>query len=302
MSNSAKNSFSIGIFDSGLGGISVWKEITNLLSNWHTVYFADQQRVPYGNRPPEEIKTFAMEIVDFLRSQNCKVIVVACNSASAAALSTLRRTFPEINFIGMEPAIKPATRLTSTGVVAVLATQATLDGRLFSDTLDRFASAIKVVKEPCPNLVELIEHGDFHSPDLKNAILEILINCRDRNADVLVLGCTHFPLIKDVIAMTARSLDYSPSIVDPSLSVAKRTAEIVAITEEECSKSDRCQIDIATTSFAQCSGQSPKTTPIQTFFTSGQADIFEKAIAKLIPAHTHYKCLPHSFSPYTNAT
>src|SRR5512147_3315383 len=148
------NSSPIGIFDSGIGGLSVWREIAKQLPHEDTIYFADQIHIPYGPRSLQEIRLFSEAITRFLLERNCKIIVVACNAASAAALKHLRATLPDVPFVGMEPAVKPAAETTRTGVVGVLATPATFQGELFASVVERFANVVQLINQVCPGLVE----------------------------------------------------------------------------------------------------------------------------------------------------
>ena len=147
----------IGIFDSGVGGLSVLRAVRQALPQEALIYLADQAHVPYGPRPVEQVRTFAEGITRYLLSQGAKLIVVACNTASAAALHSLRQAFPELPFVGMEPAVKPAAEHTQTGVVGVLATPATFQGALYASVIERFASGVTVLQDTCPGLVMEIE-------------------------------------------------------------------------------------------------------------------------------------------------
>jgi len=151
----------IGIFDSGAGGLSVLKAIRQQHPPEDLLYLADQAHVPYGRRPLAEIRQFSEGITRYFLAQDAKMIVVACNTASAAALHHLRQTFPEIPFVGMEPAVKPAAEHTSNGVVGVLATPATFQGELYASVVERFASHVKILQDTCPGLVEQIEAGNL---------------------------------------------------------------------------------------------------------------------------------------------
>src|SRR5512139_868791 len=159
------NSSAIGVFDSGIGGLSVWREIARQLPQEDTIYFADQIHIPYGPRSLEEIRAFSEAITRFLLDRDCKLIVVACNAASAAALKYLRTAFPEVPFVGMEPAVKPAAETTHTGAVGVLATPATFQGELFASVVERFANGVQLVNQICPGLVEQVEAGRLDTPD-----------------------------------------------------------------------------------------------------------------------------------------
>jgi len=206
----------IGIFDSGVGGLSVLRAVRQALPQEALIYLADQAHVPYGPRPVEQVRTFAEGITRYLLSQGAKLIVVACNTASAAALHSLRQAFPELPFVGMEPAVKPAAEHTQTGVVGVLATPATFQGALYASVIERFASGVTVLQDTCPGLVMEIEAGHLDTPTVR-AILEKALNpMLAQGIDTVVLGCTHFPfvipLIEDIVGPGVRVIDPAPAI------------------------------------------------------------------------------------------
>ncbi len=213
----------IGIFDSGIGGLSVWREIARQLPHADTIYFADQLHIPYGPRSLQEIRTFSVAITRFLLDRNCKLIVVACNAASAAALKHLRATFPEVPFVGMEPAVKPAAETTRTGVVGVLATPATFQGELFASVVERFASGVQLVKEVCPGLVQQVEAGHLNTPDTLAMLDRFLQPIREANADTIVLGCTHYPFVIEAI----RRLAPGVNVIDPAPAVARQVDRVL---------------------------------------------------------------------------
>ena len=159
---------SIGIFDSGVGGISIWREIHLLLPNEHTIYLADSKNAPYGNRSKSEITELSIKNTELLIEKGCKLIVVACNTATTNAIKTLRENY-QIPFIGIEPAIKPAALNTQTKAVGILATKGTLSSELFHKTTDLYSSGIKVIEQVGEGIVELIESGDLNSEALKDA-------------------------------------------------------------------------------------------------------------------------------------
>ncbi len=180
--NQANKLSPIGIFDSGVGGLSVLKAIRQELNNEYIIYFGDQGHIPYGSRPLEEIKKFSIKITDFFISRDVKLIVVACNTASAAALQSLRQIFPEVPFVGMEPAIKPAAEHTRTGVVGVLATPATFQGALYASVVERFAGDVVLLQNPCTGLVQQIECGNL-SGQTTRSILEFSSSTHDQPED-----------------------------------------------------------------------------------------------------------------------
>jgi glutamate racemase len=206
----------IGVFDSGVGGISVLRAIRQQLPGESIIYFGDQGHVPYGSRPVEEVKKFSEAITRFLLDKGAKLIVVACNTASAAALHTLRAAFPGISFVGMEPAVKPAVENTRTGVVGVLATPATFQGMLYASLVERFAGDVRLLQDTCPGLVQQIEQGDLESIKTRAILESALQPMLDQGIDTVVLGCTHYPfvipLIQQIVGPHIRVIDPAPAI------------------------------------------------------------------------------------------
>jgi glutamate racemase len=206
----------IGIFDSGVGGLSVLNAVRALLPGEDLVYLADQSNVPYGSRSLAEVRSLSEGITRYLLDRGAKLIVVACNTASAAALHHLREVFPRVSFVGMEPAVKPAAEQTRSGVVGVLATPATFQGELYASVIERFANGVTVLQDTCPGLVMEIDSGDLDTPKVR-AILEGALNpMLARGIDTVVLGCTHFPfvipVIKEIAGPEVRVIDPSPAI------------------------------------------------------------------------------------------
>lgn len=210
------NSHPIGVFDSGVGGLSVLKAIRAQMPNEAIVYLADQGHVPYGPRPMTEIQAFSEGVTRFLLAKGAKLVVVACNTASAAALQHLRASFPDVPFVGMEPAIKPAAEQTKSGVVGVLATPATFQGALYASAVARFARGVTVLQDTCPGLVQQIEKGDLTGAEtrwiLENALLPML----SEGVDAVVMGCTHYPfvipLIREICGSDVRVIDPAPAV------------------------------------------------------------------------------------------
>ena len=217
----------IGIFDSGLGGLSVLREVALLMPSERIVYFADNQHMPYGPRTLEEVRDFSTVIAAKLMQIPVKAIVVACNTASAASLKHLRKVFPGIPFVGMEPAVKPAAAETRSGKVGVLATQATFHGELFESVVERFAADVEVICQPCPGLAEFIENHSSDHPVLGSLLERFIQPLLDKGVDRIVLACTHYPLVKDAIQRVAGP---GVSIVDPSPAIARRTRQVLAET------------------------------------------------------------------------
>jgi glutamate racemase len=214
----------IGVFDSGVGGLSILASIRQLLTHEDVLYFADQAHVPYGPRTLDEVAGFSLGITRFLLEQGAKLIVVACNTASAAALHGLRRTLPEIPFVGMEPAVKPATKITRNGHIGVLATPATFEGRLFASLVERFGAGLNIHPATAPGLVERIEAGDLHSQATRQILVRALAPLQESGIDTLVLGCTHYPF---VIPMLEELLGPSVKVVDPAPAVARQTRRLL---------------------------------------------------------------------------
>jgi glutamate racemase len=214
----------VGVFDSGVGGLSVWREIARALPDEATVYVADQAHLPYGPRPAEEIRGFAEAITARLLALGCKAIVVACNTASAAALKFLRERHPDVAFVGMEPAIKPAALHSTSKVVGVMATPGTLQGRMFALAVERFASGVTLVNQPCAGLVERIEAGELDSPGTEALLRELLAPMLKAGADTVVLACTHYPFVAPLIRRIAGA---GVHIIDPAPAVTRQLARLL---------------------------------------------------------------------------
>lgn len=206
----------IGIFDSGVGGLSVLRAIRTQMPHENLLYFADQGHVPYGPRSLDQVRQFSEAITRFLLAQGAKLIVVACNTASAAALHHLRETFSEIPIVGMEPAIKPAAEHTNSGVVGVLATPATFQGKLYASVVERFAKGVSVLQDTCPGLVEEIERGAMEAESTRNILAAALRPMLEKGLDTVVLGCTHYPfvipIIKQIVGEDVRVIDPAPAV------------------------------------------------------------------------------------------
>ncbi|HZU87530.1 MAG TPA: glutamate racemase [Anaerolineaceae bacterium] len=206
----------IGVFDSGVGGLSVLRAIRAQMPAQKVIYLGDQAHVPYGPRRLEEVRGFSAAVTRFLLSQGARLIVVACNAASAAALHWLRAQFPEVPFVGMEPAVKPAAEQTHTGVVGVLATPATFQGALFASVVERFAQGVTVLQDTCPGLVAQIEAGNTGGEETRRILESALRPMLERGIDTVVLGCTHYPfvipLIKEIAGPGVRVIDPAPAV------------------------------------------------------------------------------------------
>lgn len=214
----------VGIFDSGVGGLSILVHLQEQIPYHPLYYVADQAHVPYGSRTVEEIQTYSFAISRFLMSLGCRVIVVACNTASAASLEALRNRFQDIAFVGMEPAVKPAANHTHTGVVGVLATPATFNGKLYASVVERFGQNVSIMQNSCPGLVEEIEAGRAHDAKAREILTDAIAPMLENGVDTLVLGCTHYPFAMNLIRDIAGP---GMDIIDPSPAVARRTANVL---------------------------------------------------------------------------
>lgn len=220
----------IGVFDSGVGGLSVLRAIRIYLPKESVLYFADQAHVPYGSRPVEEVQEFSKEISRFLLDNGAKIIVVACNTASVAALQLLRYTFPEVLFVGMEPAVKPAAEHTKTGVVGVLATPATFQGSLYTSVVERFAANVTLLQDTCPGLVQQIEQGDLSGQKTRIILESVLHPMVEQGIDTIVLGCTHYPF---VIPLILNIVGPNIRVIDPAPAVAQQVARLLNSTGKQ---------------------------------------------------------------------
>ncbi len=215
----------IGIFDSGVGGLSVTREIMAQLPGQPFIYLADQANAPYGQRTLAEIRILAGGITRFLLAKGAAMIVVACNTASAAALHWLRAQFPAVPFVGMEPAVKPAAARTRTGHVGVIATPATFQGELFASLMDRYANNVTVHTQVCPELVPLVEAGEVDSPRARATVHAYLAPLLAAGIDELVLGCTHYPFLAPLIAA---EVGPGVEVIDPAPAVARQVGRVLA--------------------------------------------------------------------------
>ena len=217
----------IGIFDSGIGGTSIWKEIHKLLPQENTIYLADSANAPYGQKSKEKIIQLCEKNTEFLLDQNCKIIVVACNTATTNGIKHLRNKYP-VHFIGIEPAIKPASLQTKTNTIGILATKGTLSSAFFEKTSSLIDSNINIVEQVGTGLVELIENGLINSNEMDIKLNEYLNPMLKENIDCLVLGCTHYPYL---IPKIQTFLGDNIKIIDSGLAVAKQTKRILEINQ-----------------------------------------------------------------------
>lgn len=219
------NNNPIGVYDSGFGGLSVWRELHRALPRESLIYLGDGKNCPYGSRPVEEIRTLAERAVRELVDRGCKMVVVACNTATAAAIEHLRSTFTELPIVGLEPAVKPACAMTRTKVVGVVATERSLQGEKFLSTLARYGEGVEVVKAVGRGFVEAVEQDREDEPATEAMVREVLEPIIARGADVIVLGCTHYPFLKDAIRRVVG--DRAVEVIDSGEAVEKRVESLL---------------------------------------------------------------------------
>lgn len=215
----------VGFFDSGIGGTCILNAFKRLCPDEETVYLADSRHCPYGNRPPEEIRRLAEVQVKKLLRKRCKLIVIACNTATAAAIDYLRAKYPEVPFVGLEPAVKPAALKSKTGVVGVLATAGTFQGRLYNETKTKFAKGVTVLAVVADEFVQLVERGETSGPRVEKTVRAKVEPLLKAGADKIVLGCTHFPHLKGVIEKVCAG---KAEVLDPSDAVARQAKRVLA--------------------------------------------------------------------------
>ncbi|MFI3280428.1 MAG: glutamate racemase [Rikenellaceae bacterium] len=215
----------IGVFDSGMGGISLWRAIRSALPNESLIYLGDGENCPYGDKRPEQVVEFAFKAVETLLQYSCKMVVIACNTATSTAIGQLRTAYPEIPFVGMEPAVKPACRDTESGIVAVLATKRSLESDMFAETLSKYATNVEVIRRIGEGFVELVERGEEGSEEAYNLVKPIIEEIIDKGVDKIVLGCTHYPFLTKQIerVIAGRKID----IVDPSHAIVCRIIKLL---------------------------------------------------------------------------
>ena len=219
------NNAPIGVFDSGLGGLTVWREVRRALPAESLVYLGDGKNCPYGARPREEVRRLADEAVAFLVAQGCKLVVVACNTATAAAIDFLREKYAPMPIVGMEPAVKPACLATRSGVVGVLATERSLDGELFRRTAARYGDGVDLVTAPGRGFVELVENDLEATPEAEATVRAAVAEMLEHGADQIVLGCTHYPFLLPVLERVVAGRGVT--VVDPSSPAASCSCSTV---------------------------------------------------------------------------
>ncbi|WP_372770221.1 glutamate racemase [Lutibacter sp.] len=213
----------IGIFDSGIGGTSIWKEVVKLVPNENTIYLADSKNAPYGEKSSEEIIALSIKNTELLISKGCKLIIIACNTATTNAIDYLRENY-SVPFIGIEPAIKPAALLSKTGAIGILATKGTLSSKLFEKTTKEYSKIITTIEQDGEGLVPLIEEGKLNSPELTELLSTYLKPMLNFNIDHLVLGCTHYPYL---IPQIKKIIGDNVTIIDSGEAVARQTKAIL---------------------------------------------------------------------------
>jgi len=248
----------IGILDSGGGGLSVLRHIHDRLPSEDLLYFADQAHVPYGPRPAAEIIEFSAQITQFLLDEGSKMIVVACNTASAAALHHLRQDYPEVPFIGMEPAVKPGSSQTQEGKIGILATTGTFGSPRYANLMARYAQGVVAYEDPCPGLVQQIEAGQLDGEKTKKILQKALEPMLVAGVDTLVLGCTHYPFVLPLIRQIAGP---HVAIIDPAPAVARQVERVLRERHLE---------------------QRDSVSGILHAFTTGNADLFQRLSRQLL--------------------
>ncbi|MFC3533894.1 glutamate racemase [Vogesella facilis] len=214
----------IGMFDSGLGGLSVWRQLVQALPHESVLYLADQGYCPYGPRPQAQIIARAEVITDYLLAQGASLLLIACNTATSAAVRHLRARYPVLPIVGMEPAIKPAVQATQSGKVGVLATRATLAGSKFHELAGQFSEHAQIVSQPGEGFVELVESGDLTSPQARDTVNRALAPLLAAGVDHVVLGCTHYPFLAPLLRQL---LPPHIDLIDPSDAVVRQTARLL---------------------------------------------------------------------------
>ena len=215
----------IGVYDSGMGGLSVWRELRRALPGESLLYLGDGKNCPYGSRPREQIRVLADQAVAAMLEWGCKLVVVACNTATTAAISCLREKYSHIPIVGLEPAIKPACLSTRSGVVGVLATERSLDGEMFRRTAGEYGKGIEIVTSAGRGFVEIVEQNREDTPEAEECVREAMREMIVRGADKVVLGCTHYPFLRAAIGRVIGDRDIE--IIDSSAAVARRVGQLL---------------------------------------------------------------------------
>jgi glutamate racemase len=263
----------VGVFDSGVGGLSVLQHIRAALPDADLVYVADSGHVPYGDKSPAYIESRAMALTRFLLDQGAEAIVIACNTATAAAALSLRKQFSKIPIVAMEPAVKPAVAATKSGVVGVLATIGTLESARFAALLEKYAGSVKIVTQGCPGLVETVERGDLHGLETRRLVERYTAPLLKAGADTLILGCTHYPFLAPLIREVAGE---AVVLVDTGAAVARELKR-------------RVETELPPRVTQGVTGS-------ETFHTSGDAERATRIMSRLWHKDVTVAPLPQSFS------
>jgi glutamate racemase len=264
VTSASETSNPIGVFDSGVGGLSVLIEIRRELPGEDLLYVADSGHAPYGDKPADDIQERAHAIVAFLVGRRAKAIVVACNTATGVSVDALRERW-SIPIVGIEPAIKPAVATTKSGVVGVLATSQTIASTRFARLVETFGSGVNVIAQPCPGLVERVEEGDFSGPATRQLIEGYVRPLIEKGADTIVLGCTHYPFVTPAIAASAGA---GIAIIDPAAAVARELRRRL-----ERMDSLRRSTEAGTTRFWSSGPLAPLEAALHRFGVTGSAGI-----------------------------
>lgn len=238
------NNQAIGVFDSGVGGLSVLTAIHQHLPNESLLYLADTKYVPYGEKEAAFVIERCIKITDYFVAQSVKTMVIACNTATAAAATVLREKYPHLPLIAMEPAVKPASQATRSGKVGVLATSGTLKSAKFAALLDRFASDVTVFAQPCPGLVERIELGDLTGTETRQLLSQYLQPMLDNGCDTIILGCTHYPFLRPLLL---ELLPTNIQIIDTGEAVTRHLQKTLTQLDKQADKSNQPTVDFRTT-------------------------------------------------------
>jgi glutamate racemase len=252
----------IGVFDSGVGGLSILREIRRLLPDENLIYLADTAHCPYGVKPLAEIRKRTLKVSGYLIELGVKMVVVACNSACAAGLDQIRAAYPAVPVIGVEPAVKPAHDRTRNGKIGVLATNMTLNGTKFSTLVEKYGFDVTVHTQPAPRLVELVEAGQLAGPETERLLHQYLDPLLAKGVDTIVLGCTHYPFLRPVMQKIAGS---EVAVLDTGAAVARQTAHVL---EER-----------------QITNPGPQPGS-DSFYTSGDPETVGRVVRKLWPTNT----------------
>lgn len=235
------NNNPIGVYDSGFGGLSVWRELHRALPRESLIYLGDGKNCPYGTKSEEQIRELAEKAVGDLVERGCKMVVVACNTATAAAIEYLRERFSHIPIVGLEPAVKPACAMTRSKVVGVMATERSLAGRKFLSTLERYGQGVEVLKVVGEGFVEAVEADAEQEPRTEELVRRAVEPMIERGADVIVLGCTHYPFLGDVIRRVVGNREVA--VIDSGEAVEKRVESLLDKFDLRCAEDNSPKLE-----------------------------------------------------------